>query len=167
MPTKHTILATALLLTTLPLFAQDSIVDKVERSTAKAAEKTKEAAEEVGDKTKDAARAIGHKSREVWRKAKASMSEDRGTYRQGAREKLDDLDSQLAVLKSRKAEAADPRAFGQTLDTLSEQRDTAEHELAQLDTATNKEDYASDRRRLNDTVNTLEDNLADARKQLP
>src|SRR5207249_3307318 len=138
----------------------------VKRSAEKAGEKTKEAAETVGEKTKEAAVAVGSKTRELWRKTKAYLSEDRETYREGARQKLDELSKEIADLKSRKSEAADRKSFEDKLDSLSRQHATAEKQLADLKKASDEKEYKEARKEFNKTVDAMEDNLADARKQL-
>src|SRR5215210_5735903 len=100
---KLTFIATAFLISALGTLGEETTTEKMKRSAAKAGEKTKEVAETVGEKTKDAADAVVRKTKELWKKTTAYLSEDRDTYRQGAREKLDELSKDIAELRSRKS----------------------------------------------------------------
>src|SRR6266480_1503445 len=95
-------------------------------------EQIKQGAQKVGEAVKDAAKTVGKKTKELWRDTKAYASTDRKTYRKGARQKLNDLGEEIAELKNRKSEAADPQAFESQLDTLSQQHATAKEEFAKL-----------------------------------
>ena len=110
------------------------------KDTAKTVGKeAKAAAEAVGKTAKDTAKTIGEKTKEAWRDTKAYASEDRPTYRKGARQRLSDLKSEIAELKSRRSEAADPDAFDRQLDTLTQQQAKAQGELTRVKEAAGTE----------------------------
>jgi hypothetical protein len=137
------------------------------KDTAKAVgKKTKAAAKAVGRTTKDTAKTIGEKTKEAWRDTKAYASEDRPTYHKGAGQRLGDLKSEIAELKSRRSEAAEPEAFDRQLDTLSQQQAKAEGELTRVKEAAGTDDYSEARKQLNTTIGDMEDGVAQARKQL-
>jgi hypothetical protein len=107
--------------TALATLGQEETIDNIKHGAKKAGETIKSGLETVGEKTKEAVETVGEKTKEAWRKTKAYASEDRTTYRKGARQKLNDLKSEITELKSRRSEAADPEAFDLQLDTLSQQ----------------------------------------------
>jgi hypothetical protein len=142
-------------------------VGKETKAAAKAIGRTtKDTAKAIGRETKEAAETVGEKSRQVWRETKAYASENRATYHSGGGEKLNDLKSEIAELKSRRSEAADPEAFDRQLDTLSQQQTTAEGELASVKEAAGTEDYSAARKQFDTTISEMEDGIAQARKQL-
>jgi gas vesicle protein len=137
------------------------------KDTAEAVgKKTKAAAKAVGRTAKDTAKTIGEKTKEAWRETKAYASEDRPTYHRGAGQRLSDLKSEIAELKSRRSEAADPEAFDRQLDTLSQQRAKAEGELTRVKEAAGTDDYSEARKQFDTTIGEMEDGIAQARKQL-
>ena len=141
-------------------------VGKEVKATAKAVGKTtKHTAKAIGKETKEAAETVGEKSREAWRETKAYASENRVTYHKGAEQKLNDLKSDIAELKSRRSEAADSEAFDKQLDTLSGQQAKAEEELSRVKAA-GTEDYSEARKQFDSTIGDMEDGIAHARKQL-
>ena len=137
------------------------------KDTAKTVgKKTKAAAKAVGRTAKDTAKTIGEKTKEAWRETKAYASEDRPTYHKGAGQRLSDLKSEIAELKSRRSEAADPEAFDRQFDALSEQQTKAEGELTRVKEAAGTDDYSEARKQFNTTIGEMEDGIAQARKQL-
>jgi gas vesicle protein len=137
------------------------------KDTAKAVGKeTKAAAKAVGRTAKDTAKTISEKTKEAWRDTKAYASEDRPTYHKGAGQRLNDLESEITELKSRRSEAADPEAFDRQLDALSQQQATAEGELTRVKEAAGTEDYSAARKQFDTTIDEMEDGIAQARKQL-
>jgi G3E family GTPase len=146
--------------------AQESAGEQIKQGAVKVGETVKDAAKTVGEKTKEAAKTVGEKTKELWRDTKAYASNDRKTYRNGARQKLNDLGEEIAELKNRKSEAADPQAFESQLDTLSQQHATAKEELAKLKKTDGTKDYAEARKQFDTTIDKLEDGIAQARKQL-
>ena len=137
------------------------------KDTAKTVgKKTKAAAKAVGRTTKDTAKTVGEKTREAWRDTKAYASEDRPTYHKGAGQRLGDLKSEIAELKSRRSEAADAEGFDRQLDTLSQQQAKAEGELTRVKETAGTDDYSEARKQLNMTIGDMEDGIAQARKQL-
>ena len=142
-------------------------VGKEVKKTAKAVGRTtKHTAKAIGKETKETAKTVGEKSRHAWRDTKAYSSENRTTYHKGAEERLNDLKSDIAELKSRQSEAADPQTFDKQLDTLSAQQATAEEELSRVKEAAGTEDYSEARKQFDTTINEMEDGVAQARKQL-
>src|SRR6266446_2255256 len=116
---KITAMVSVLLtITALTADAQESPGEQIKHGAQKAGETVKDAAKTVGEKTKEAAKTVGEKTKELWRDTKAYASSDRKTYRKGARQKLNDVGEELAELKNRKSEAADPQAFEKTIDEM-------------------------------------------------
>ena len=115
---------------------------------------------------KDTAKTIGEKTKEAWRDTKAYASEDRPTYHKGAGHRLSDLKSEIAELKSRRSEAADPEAFDRQLDTLTQQQAKAQGELTRVKEAAGTDDYSEARKQFDMTIGEMEDGIAQARKQL-
>ena len=150
----------------LKAVAQESAGEQIKHGAQKVGETVKDAAKTVGEKTKEAAKTVGEKTKELWRDTKAYASSDRKTYRDGARQKLNDLGEEIAELKNRKSEAADPQAFESQLDTLSQQHATAKEELAKLKKTAGTKDYADARKEFDTTIDKLEEGIAQARKQL-
>ena len=155
-----------LTITALTAVAQESPGEQIKQGAKEVGEAVKDAAKTVGKKTKEAAKTVGQKTKELWRDTKAYASTDRKTYRKGARQKLNDLGEEIAELKNRKSEAADPQAFESQLDTLSQQHATAKEEFAKLKKTAGTKDYADARKEFDKTIGELEDGLAQARKQL-
>ncbi len=142
-------------------------VGKETKAAAKAVGRTtKNTAKTIGRETKEAAETVGEKSRQAWRETKAYASENRATYHSGAGQRLNDLKSEIAELKNRRSEAADPEAFDRQLDTLSQQQATAEGELTRVKEAAGTEDYSAARKQFDTTIGEMEDGIAQARKQL-
>jgi hypothetical protein len=142
-------------------------VGKETKAAAKAiGTTTKDTAKTIGRETKEAAESVGEKSRQAWRETKAYASGNRATYHSGAGEKLNDLKSEIAELKSRRSESADPQGFDRQLDTLSRQQTTAEGELARVKETAGTEDYSTARKQFDTTIGEMEDGIAQARKQL-
>ena len=155
-----------LTITALTAVAQESPGEQIKQGAKEVGEAVKDAAKTVGKKTKEAAKTVGQKTKELWRDTKAYASTDRKTYRKGARQKLNDLGEEIAELKNRKSEAADPQAFDSQLDTLSQQHATAKEEFAKLKKTAGTKDYADARKEFDKTIGEMEDGLAQARKQL-
>src|SRR5213595_3147040 len=89
-----TVIVVLLTIAALSAVAQESTGEKIKHGAQKAGEKVKEAAKTVGEKTK-----------ELWKDTKAYASSDTKAYRKGARQKLNDLKSEITELKGRKSEA--------------------------------------------------------------
>ena len=156
-----------LTITVLTAVAQESPGEQIKHGAQQVGEAVKDAAKTVGKKTKEAAKTVGEKTKELWRDTKAYACSDRKTYRNGARQKLNDLGEEITELKNRKSEAADPQAFESQLDTLSQQHATAKEEFAKLKkTTAGTNDYADARKEFDKTIDEMEDGLAQARKQL-
>ena len=175
--TAITIVAALLTADALTAVGEESVGTKVKeaakdtgeaiKDTAKTVgRKTKAAAKAVGRTTKDTAKTIGEKTKEAWRETKAYASEDRPTYHRGAGQRLSDLKSDIAELKSRRSEAADPEAFDRQLDTLSQRQAEAEGELTRVKEAAGTDDYSEARKQFDTTIGEMEDGIAQARKQL-
>ena len=171
------IIAALLTASAVTAVAQESVGAKVKEAAKETGEaikdtaktvgkKTKAAAKAVGRTTKDTAKTIGEKTKEAWRETKAYASEDRPTYHRGAGQRLSDLKSEIAELKSRRSEAADPEAFDRQLDTLNQQQATAEEELTRVKEGAGTEDYSEARKHFDSTIGDMEDGVAHARKQL-
>ncbi len=142
-------------------------VGKEVKTTTKAVGRTtKHTAKAIGRETKEAAETVGEKSRQAWRETKAYASDNRTTYHEGAEQRLNDLNSDITELKSRRSEAADPQAFDKQLDMLSEHQTKAEGELARVKQSAGTEDYSQARKQFDTTVDEMEDGIAQARKQL-
>jgi hypothetical protein len=163
--------------TALAALGQEGTIEEAKHGAKKAGEtikngletvgeKTKEAAETVGEKAKEAAETVTEESKKAWRETKAYASGNRATYRKGARQKLNDLSREIADLKNRRSEAADPEAFDRQLDTLSQQQASAKEQLATMKKATNAKDYSDARKQFDTTMGEMEDRVAQARKQL-
>ncbi len=152
--------------TALAALGQEGTVQEIKHGAKKAGETIKNGLETVGEKTKEAVETVGEKTKEAWRKTRAYASENRATYGQGAREKLNDLKSEITQLRSRRSEATDPEAFDRQLDTLSQQHATAKEELARVKEAAGTKDYTAARKQFDTTIDKLEDGIAQARKQL-
>jgi hypothetical protein len=164
---KTLVMITVLLtITALTAVAQESTGEQIKHGAKKVGEAVKDAAKTVGEKTKDAAKTVGEKTKELWRDTKAYASTDRKTYRKGARQKLNDVGEEIAELKNRKSEAADPQAFESQLDTLDQQHATAKEQFAKLKKTAGTKDYADARKEFDKTIGEMEDGLAQARKQL-
>jgi hypothetical protein len=157
--------------------AEESVGAQVKEAAKKTGEAIKDTAKTVGKETKAAAKAVartakdtaktvGEKTKEAWRDTKAYASEDRPTYHKGAGQRLGDLKSEIAELKSRRSEAADTEAFDRQLDTLSQQQAKAEGELTRVKETAGTDDYSEARKELNTTIGDMEDGIAQARKQL-
>jgi gas vesicle protein len=173
------IAAVAALLTAgaLTAVAEESVGTKVKEAAKETGEaikdtaktvgkKTKAAAKAVGRTTKDTAKTIGERTKEAWRDTNAYASEDRPTYHKGAGQRLSDLKSEIAELKSRRSEAGDPEAFDRQLDSLNQQQAKAEGELTRVKEAAGTDDYSEARRQFDATIGEMEDGVAQARKQL-
>jgi hypothetical protein len=163
--------------TALAALGQEGTIEDIKHGAKKAGEtvkdgletvgeKTKEAAETVGEKTKEAAERVAKESKKAWRETKAYASGNRATYRKGARQKLNELSKEIADLKNRRSEAADPAAFDRQLDTLNQQQATAKEQLATMKTASSSKDYSEARKQFDTTIGEMEDGVAQARKQL-
>ncbi len=155
-----------LTITALTAVAQESPGEQIKHGAEKVGEAVKDAAKTAGQKTKEAAKTVGEKTKELWRDTKAYTSTDRKTYRKGARQKLNDLGEEIAELKNRKSEAADPQAFESQLDTLSQQHATAKEEFTKLKKTAGTKEYSDARKEFDKTIGEIEDGLAQARKQL-
>jgi hypothetical protein len=152
--------------TAVAALGQEGVGQEIKEGAKKAGQTVKETAKTVGEKTKEAAETVAEKTKEVWRKTKAYASENHATYRKGARQKLNELKSEITELKSRRSEAADPEAFDKQLDTLSQQQATAEKQLTRVKEAKGTEDYSEARKKFDTTIDEMEDGIAQARKQL-
>jgi hypothetical protein len=152
--------------TAVAALGQEGVGQEIKRGAKKTGEAIKDGLKTVGEKTKEAAETVAEKTKEAWRKTKAYASEDRVTYRKGARQKLSELKSEITELKSRRSEAADPEAFDKQLDTLSQQQATAEDQLAKVKSTTGTDDYPEARKQFDTTIDAMEDGIAQARKQL-
>jgi hypothetical protein len=163
--------------TALAVLGQEGTIEDVKHGAKKAGEtvkngletvgeKTKEAAETVGEKTKEAAETVAKETKKAWKETKAYVSSNRATYRKGARQKFNELSKEIADLKSRRSEAADPAAFDRQLDTLNQQQATAKEQLATMKKATSSKDYSEARKQFDATIGEMEDGVAQARKQL-
>jgi hypothetical protein len=152
--------------TAVAALGQEGVGQEIKRGAKKTGEAIKDGLKTVGEKTKEAAETVAEKTKEAWRKTKAYASEDRATYRKGARQKLNELKTEITDLKSRRSEAVDPEAFDKQLDTLSRQQATAEEELTRVKEAAGTEDYSGARKQFDTTIDEMEDGIAQARKQL-
>jgi hypothetical protein len=152
--------------TTVAALGQEGVGQEIKQGAKKAGQTVKETAKTVGKKTKEAAETVAEKTKEAWRKTKAYASENHTTYRKGARQKLNELKSEITELRSRRSEAADPEAFDRQLDTLRKQQATAEDQLARVKSTAGTEDYSEARKQFDTTIDEMEDGIAQARKQL-
>jgi gas vesicle protein len=176
--TRATAIVVALLMAgAFTAVAQETVGEQVKEAAKETGEaikdtaktvgkKTKAAAKAVGRTAKDTAKTIGEKTKEAWRDTKAYASEDRPTYHKGAGQRLSDLKSEIAELKSRRSEAADPEAFDRQLDTLSQQQAKAQGELTRVKETAGTDDYSEARKQFDTTIGEMEDGIAQARKQL-
>ena len=126
----------------LPALAQEETLKDIEHGAKKAGEKIKEGVETVAEKTKETGETVAKAAKKAWRETKAYASGNRATYRKGARQKLNELSREIADLKTRKSEAADPAAFDRQLETLSQQQATAKEQLDTMRKATSDQDYS-------------------------
>ena len=76
------------------------------------------------------------------------------------------MKSEIADLKSRRSEAADPEAFDRQLDTLTQQQARAQGELTRVKEAAGTDDYSEARNQFDTTIGEMEEGIAQARKQL-
>jgi hypothetical protein len=163
--------------TALVALGQEETLKDVKRGAKKAGETIKDGLETVGEKTKDAAETVGEKAKEAaetvakeskkaWRETKAYASGDRTTYRKGARQRLNELSGEIADLKNRRSEAADPEAFDRQLDTLNQQQAKAKEQLTTMRRATSEKDYSEARKQFDTTIGEMEEGVAQAQKQL-
>jgi hypothetical protein len=86
---RSLILIAALALAT-PIFGAESVTEKAKEKASEAWDATKDAAE-------TATRFVTKESREAWAKTKAYLSTDPATYRQGATDKLKELDGKIGT----------------------------------------------------------------------
>ena len=159
-------IVTLLAAAVLPALAQEETLKDIEHGAKKAGEKIKEGVETVAEKTKETGETVAKGVKKAWRETKAYASGNRATYRKGARQKLNQLSREIADLKTRKSEAADPAAFDRQLETLSQQQATAKEQLDTMRKATSDQDYSEARKQFDTAIGEMEDGVAQARKQL-
>lgn len=159
-------IVTLLAAAVLPALAQEETLKDIEHGAKKAGEKIKEGVETVAEKTKETGETVAKGVKKAWRETKAYASGNRATYRKGARQKLNELSREIADLKTRKSEAADPAAFDRQLETLSQQQATAKEQLDTMRKATSDQDYSEAHKQFDTAIGEMEDGVAQARKQL-
>ena len=137
-----------------------------EEKTAK--EKASDAVETVKDKTAKATDAVVEATKEAWKKTKAFLSEDAKAYRDGASERLKEIDREIAAVRSdSKAGKLAGRAYFQTrISALSQHRDYAATQLSRVPSDKENAGYDKARKQLDDTVEDLENALAAARAEI-
>jgi ribosomal protein L20 len=127
-----------------------------------ASEKVKETASDAADTAKEAAKTVAAKTRQAWNKTKAYFSENPTTYRQGARERLADLEKEIADL--REAGVGSDRPYWATrLNALQEQHDYAKSQLSALPEDAKRRE--TKRAQLDTTISRLEQYVALAQKE--
>jgi hypothetical protein len=109
--------------------AVDTVGERVESSDA--AERARAAAVKVGDKTEAAAAAAGQAINDATGKAADSLRDDRAAFTENARERLRQLDAEIADLEAR----ARPRADQATATAVAKLRQFRNDASAALDRA--------------------------------
>jgi transposase len=131
-------------------------------------EKTVDATETVKEKTAKAAETVIETTKEAWKKTKAFLSQDAKTYRDGASEKLKEIDREIEKLQSDgKAGKLRARAYFKTrISALAQHHDYAVRELNRLPKDKQTAGYDDARKRFDDTLEDLENALAEARSEV-
>jgi hypothetical protein len=131
-------------------------------------EKTSDAAETVKEKTAKAAEAVVETTKEAWKKTKAFLSQDAKTYRDGASERLKEIDREIEKLQSDgKAAKLRARAYFKTrISALAQHHDYAVGQLNRLPKDKQTAGYDDARKKFDDTLEDLENALAQARSEI-
>lgn len=141
-------------------------IKAAEEKTVK--EKVSDAAETVRDKTAKATEAVVETTKEAWKKTKAFLSEDPKTHRDGASDRLKEIDREIAKLRSdSKAGKLSDRAYFQTrLSALTQHHDYAVKELNRAPKDKQAAGYDDARKKLDNTLEDLENALTEARGEI-
>jgi hypothetical protein len=141
-------------------------IKAAEKKTVK--EKASDAAETVKDKAAKVTEAVVETTKEAWKKTKAFLSEDAKTYRDGASDRLKEIDREIAKLRSdSKAAKLGDRAYFQTkLSALTQHHDYAVKELNRVPKDKQAAGYDDARKKLDNTLEDLENALAEARGEI-
>ena len=131
-------------------------------------EKASDAAETVKDKTMKATETVIQKTKEAWKKTTAYLSEDAKTYRDGASERLKEIDREIAKLQSdSNASKLGGRGYFKTrVSALRQHHDYAVRELSQLPKDKQAAGYDKARKKFDDTVEDLDNAVAEARGEI-
>ena len=137
-----------------------------EEKTAK--EKASDAAETVKDKAVKATETVIQKTKEAWKKTTAYLSEDAKTYREGASERLKEINRDIAKLESdgNASKLAGRGYFKTRISALRQQHDYAVQELNQLPRDKQATGYDKARKKFDDTLEDLDNALAEARSEI-
>lgn len=144
--------ASLLLSLSNPLRAEEGIKDRLldlKDRALDAAHDTKNAIIDGGATAKE-------KAREEWRKSKGYLSDDPVTYRQSARERLDEVNGDIAVLRHDAADIRGHGYFQARIGALEEQYREVSAELTALPPAAARHPDEQARRQLDDNLDRLE-----------
>ena len=131
-------------------------------------EKVSDAAETVKEKTSKATETVVEKTKEAWKKTKAYLSEDAKTYREGASEKLKEIDREIEKLQSdsNAAKLGGRGYFKTRISALRQHHDYAVSELNRLPKDKQAAGYDNARKKFDDTLEDLDNALAEARSEI-
>jgi len=131
-------------------------------------EKVSDAAETVKEKTSKATETVIEKTKEAWKKTKAYLSEDAKTYREGASERLKEVERDIEKLQSdsNAAKLGGRGYFKTRISALRQHHDYAVSELNRLPKDKQAAGYDNARKKFDDTLEDLENALAEARGEI-
>ena len=137
-----------------------------EKKTLK--EKASDATETIKEKTEKATETVIETTKEAWKKTKAYLSEDAKTYREGASERLKEIDREIAKLQSdsNASKLAGRGYFKTRISALRQQHDYAVQELNQLPRDKQAAGYDNARKKFDDTLEDLDNAVAEARSEI-
>ena len=132
-----------------------------------ATERLKDAAKDAGNAFEQAAGVVAKEAREAWTKTKAYFSDDPGTYRAGATQKLSELDKEIDQLREHSAGISKSRPYFSTrLQALEQQRQFASEQLQALQPDDIRKGREGTRRGVDTTLERLEEHLDIAQKEV-
>jgi len=152
---------TSIAIASLPLATAKSTEEKSLKE--KAAEAAQTAKEEAARLTKK----VVEQTRESWRKSKAYLSEVAATHREGAVERLKELDREIGELEAEsKSGKLQERVYFKTrVMALAQHHDYALKELERLPKDKEAAEYARAREEFDNTLEDLENAIAEARRE--
>ena len=152
-------------ISTIACVAALSTVSLYAAEPGTAGERFENAVQNAGQSLERAAGIAARQTKEAWTKTKASLSNDPQTYREGARQKLDELGQEIAALRKQQSVLSSHPYFATRLQALEQQRDFAAQEFQRLQDDDIRRGGVGMRKDVDNVLDRLQDYVSTAHEE--